>query len=130
MYKKFKSFVKNEQVFTTFLIVFVAFSSFFLGRESVSTATKISSNQSPIVLTAQGFGAFSTSSVSLTTASTSENVDPTSTTMPYVASKAGKKYHHLTCSGAKLIKETNKIFFASPNQAEAAGYSRASNCDR
>jgi hypothetical protein len=46
----------------------------------------------------------------------------------YVASKTGKKYYLPTCAGAKRIKEENKIWFATREQAAAAGYSPAAKC--
>lgn len=46
----------------------------------------------------------------------------------YVASKNGKKYYPLTCSGVNRIKEENKIYFKTQAEAEAAGYSKAANC--
>lgn len=46
----------------------------------------------------------------------------------YVASKNGTKYHLPTCSGAKRIKEENKIWFESKQEAEKAGYEPAKNC--
>lgn len=46
----------------------------------------------------------------------------------YVASKNGKSYHLLICPGAKLIKEENKIFFATEEEAKAKGYAPAKNC--
>lgn len=45
-----------------------------------------------------------------------------------VASKRGTKYHLLSCPGAKTITKSNKIYFDSPTEAEAAGYTRAANC--
>ena len=45
-----------------------------------------------------------------------------------IASKNGKKYHYSHCPGAKQIAETNKIVFATPEAAEASGYTLASNC--
>ena len=45
-----------------------------------------------------------------------------------VVSKNGSKYHYPYCPGAKQIKEENKIVFASPTVAEAAGYTLAANC--
>jgi hypothetical protein len=45
-----------------------------------------------------------------------------------VASKNGSKYHYSYCPGAKQIKEENKISFNSSKEAEAAGYTIASNC--
>ena len=46
----------------------------------------------------------------------------------YVASKSGAKYHFPWCPGAKAIKEENKIFFATREEAEARGYTKAANC--
>jgi hypothetical protein len=46
----------------------------------------------------------------------------------FVGSKSGTKYHALTCPGAKQIKDTNKIFFATEDEAQSAGYTRAANC--
>jgi hypothetical protein len=46
----------------------------------------------------------------------------------YVAAKTGTKYYLPTCATAKRIKDTNKVWFATKAQAEAAGYQAASNC--
>lgn len=46
----------------------------------------------------------------------------------YVASKNGTKYHLPSCSGAKRIKEENKVWFNSKAEAEQAGYEPAKNC--
>lgn len=46
----------------------------------------------------------------------------------YVASKSGAKYHYPWCSGAQSIKEENKIWFSSIEEARAAGYEPAGNC--
>ena len=46
----------------------------------------------------------------------------------YVASRTGQSYHLPWCSGAKQIKEENKVWFASKEAAEAAGYAPAKNC--
>ncbi len=45
-----------------------------------------------------------------------------------IASKTGSKYHLPDCPGAKTIAEKNKVVFASPADAERAGYSPAANC--
>ena len=45
-----------------------------------------------------------------------------------IVSKNGARYHYPHCAGAKQIKEANKIVFASPAAAEAAGYTLAANC--
>jgi hypothetical protein len=57
---------------------------------------------------------------------------PATTTLPVggqvVASKSGTKYYLPWCGTVKLIKEENKVWFASREAAEAAGYEPASNC--
>ena len=45
-----------------------------------------------------------------------------------ITSKNGARYHYPWCSGAKQIKEENKIVFATVAAAEAAGYTLAANC--
>jgi hypothetical protein len=45
-----------------------------------------------------------------------------------VASKNGTKYHYSHCQGAKQIREENRISFKSAQEAEASGYTLASNC--
>ncbi len=45
-----------------------------------------------------------------------------------ITSKNGTRYHYSHCPGAKQIKEANKIVFATPAAAEAAGYTLAANC--
>lgn len=46
----------------------------------------------------------------------------------FVASKNGTKYHLIECPGAKQIKEENKIYFSSEDEARNAGYAPAVNC--
>ncbi len=47
-----------------------------------------------------------------------------------VASKASdsKLYHHSWCSGAKRIKTSNQLWFATEAEAQKAGYTLAGNC--
>jgi len=45
-----------------------------------------------------------------------------------VGSKNSDKYHLPDCPGAKQISEQNKIWFASIEEAEKAGYKPAGNC--
>jgi predicted KAP-like P-loop ATPase len=45
-----------------------------------------------------------------------------------VASKGGKKYYFVWCSGAGNIKEANKRYFADELAAQKAGYTKAASC--
>jgi hypothetical protein len=46
----------------------------------------------------------------------------------YVASKNGKMYYNIDCSGVKRIKEENRIWFNSKEDAEKSGYTLSSLC--
>lgn len=133
MYKKFKSFIENEQFFIIFLLISIATASFFLGRASVlekARYTDFGVESTAISITSNSFGPASVATApALITPG--DNVGGAGAQAgQYVVSKSGTKYHHVSCPGAKQIKEANKIFFETTIAAEAAGYSRAANCDR
>ena len=46
----------------------------------------------------------------------------------FVASSKGSSYHLPTCPGAKQIKDENRVWFETKEEAEAAGYTPAANC--
>lgn len=46
----------------------------------------------------------------------------------YVASKTGTKYYLPSCATAKRIKDENKVWFATKQAAEAAGYTPSTTC--
>jgi len=46
----------------------------------------------------------------------------------YVASKSGSAYYLPWCGGVSRIKDENKVWFASKEEAEAKGYRPAKNC--
>ncbi len=105
-----------QKFFLTILICLVAGLSFGLGRlsgQGRSTGVKIEYDA--------------------TLGAAAAALPTTSTIAPsgqgsIVGSKNGSKYHYLTCSGAKQIKEENRIYFKTSQAAEAAGYTLAANC--
>lgn len=48
----------------------------------------------------------------------------------FVASKNGSKYYSAGCSGASRIKAANQVWFTSSADAETAGYTLASGCNK
>lgn len=52
----------------------------------------------------------------------------TAQTGKYVASKNGTKYYLPSCGSANRIKEENKIYFNTKEEAEAAGFTPSSTC--
>lgn len=134
MKEKLKSFLVDDSVYMASIVIGVGILAFFLGQLSVvSKGQQMNEavnplslcptmvcptlvNPTAVVPTVQG------QSISV--------VENESATAPYVASKAGSRYHHITCPGAKQIKEDNKIYFRTVQAAMAAGYSKAANCDK
>ncbi len=61
-----------------------------------------------------------------------KGISITTATLPtggqVVASKSGSKYFLPWCGSVSRIKDTNKVWFASVEEAEAAGYQPAGNC--
>ncbi len=94
--------------------------------ETVDLGAKIgegSSNPSITIKTQKG-GTFEPTAATQVAAVVAVNP----TTGKVVGSKNGSKYHLPECSGAKNIKEENKVWFASVEEAKARGYTAAANC--
>lgn len=117
-----------QKLFLSLLIVLIAVLSFGIGRLSVAKnnreAIRIEYDSTlterPLIPSNN-----QTASVINTTQSPAASEVPIN---QVITSKNGSKYHYSHCSGAKQIKEENKIVFATPAAAEAAGYTLAANC--
>ena len=117
--------IENE-LFIALVIISVGFISFDLGRLS-----KIRENKTPITI--ENLGAVSAPAK---LKETEFRVAPAAETRfqnnqedkLFVASKNGTKYHYPWCSGALNIKEENKMWFSTKEEAEKSGYTPASNC--
>ncbi len=118
---KFKGFFSNTEYLLALLIIGVSLVSFWLGRLSVEQGSSLGQPLSEIQAAA-------TAIVPTKSASSSSEIPPAMPEGGYVASKNGTKYHLPWCGGAKQISEQNKIFFTTKAEAEAAGYTPASNC--
>ena len=106
--------IENKDVFIILLIILVSLSSFGLGRLS-----KIEENKTPLNIQ------YSNENTAIAGSFQGENEN---TKGNYVASKTGTKYHLPWCSGAQTIKEENKIWFQTKEEAESRGYGPAKNC--
>lgn len=115
MPEKLKSFLTDDTFYMAVLLILVSLASFGLGRESV-VDKEIAADSSGVI-----FKESSNNFKNLLS-------DTSSSESKIVVSKAGTKYHLLNCPGASQIKNENKIYFGSIEQAEAAGYKPAANC--
>lgn len=124
MFNKFKGLLNHDIIFQSLLVVLVAVASFGLGRLSGSfdvspTSTIAVTTESRAVLPAQ-----------VTTAAppTKPVPAPAQGGPLYVGSRNGTKFHLLSCPGANSIKEENKVYFTSKQDAYSKGYTEAANC--
>lgn len=127
-YQKIKEYARAHQtdLFLAGLIFLASVGSFGLGRLSAIWPEK-----QPLVITQNA----ELRTPTVVAAEKNETVGglalsvQNSASGKYVASKNGSAYHYPWCSGAKRIKEENKIWFQTKEEAEAKGYKPAANCD-
>lgn len=57
-----------------------------------------------------------------------DNLNVDESLFNYVASKNGTKYYPTDCKGAARIKDENKVYFMTMEEAEESGLGQAANC--
>lgn len=124
-YSKVKKFLQENRndLYTAVIIFLVGISSFGLGRLSVLWPKKepiefINNQLSVTNETKQSLGRETGGAAIIS-----------STKGKYAASKSGTAYHYPWCPGAQKIKEENKIWFQTKEEAESKGYKPARNCE-
>lgn len=130
--EKIKSLIEanKKDLYIATIIFLVSITSFGLGRLSVLWPTK-----EPITITEklesriQNLEDNKTTEESSTSFLDSRSQILDSAKGKYVASKNGTAYHYPWCPGALKIKEENKIWFNSKEEAESRGYKPAGNCE-
>ncbi|MBI2068621.1 MAG: hypothetical protein HYT67_00735 [Candidatus Yanofskybacteria bacterium] len=115
--------VHQKDIFLLFCIVLISFISYNLGRIGALKKT-------PITITdGQDQKADVYNAISDKNPTTPQNTQAQAIDRRVVVSKNSDKYHFTWCSGAKRIKKENKIWFADEATAQAAGYTKAGNCN-
>lgn len=130
--------VVSKDFYLISLMITLTLLGYGLGRLS-----KVTSNQEPVKIEMLGEVIGQNSSINAYNIETSNSIAKdsnksfeTNNSMPvtsslagvYVGSRTSTKYHLPTCSGAKRIKEENKVWFKSKEEAESRGYTPAGNC--
>ncbi len=116
MLAKIIKFCKDNErdLILVFVVILTSVAGFGLGRLS-----RIRELKTPIMIEENSKPGFEVNTAAVSNIVSSGQ---------FVASKNGSKYHFPWCSGAQSIKEENKIWFNSREEAEKAGYEPASNC--
>jgi len=112
-------------LFIVLLLILVGTASFGLGKLSSleKRKTPISILKTKELLTATVAESFGTN-----TSSTANTKTQTQGKGIVLASKSGTKYYYPWCTGVSRIKEENKVWFLSIEDARSAGLTPASGC--
>ena len=123
--EKIKQFIlseKGKDILTVIIVILVGLGSFELGRlskESSSSGIKIDYADQNGQNTSQTGSVVFSAPTDATNDSAGKN---------YFASSRGSKYYSVSCAAGKTIKEENKIWFRTGEEAKQAGYTLSSGC--
>ncbi|MBI2610286.1 hypothetical protein HYW53_03945 [Candidatus Giovannonibacteria bacterium] len=123
---KFSFLPHENDIIFVLAVILIGVIGFGLGRISVSKekyAIKIEQNK------IEQKKAQKTDDQSAAIIKAGESAQVAKKNEQFVGSKNGDVFHLPSCPGAKRIKEENKIYFTSKENAEKAGYRPAENCE-
>ncbi len=133
--EKVKVWLKENQkdLYLTALVFLVSVASFGLGRLSAIWPEKEPIRIDQVGEIGESFQpAPELDKTGTKNNSTKRSDSPVSSNSPfrsnYVASRNGSAYHYPWCPSAKKIKEENRIWFQTEEEARKAGYKPAGNC--
>ena len=109
---------QGKDIFTVIIVILVGLGSFGLGRLSKNSQNPGIKIEYPNELQNQPANVISTQKI--------ENTDSADKT--FFASNRGTKYYSVGCSAGKTIKQENRIYFNTREEAEKAGYELSSSC--
>jgi len=121
--EKIKQFIasdKGKDILIVIIVILVGIASFELGRLSKES----SSGDLKIINTQTGEYPSQDQGVSVILSQNSNSTGKT-----FFASNKGSKYYSLGCSAGKTIKQENRIYFTTGEEAQAAGYTLSSSCN-
>ena len=132
--EKIKQFLQSEKgkdILIVIIVILVGIGCFELGRLSKEDGSGDLKIEYPDQNTAQGANAISANIGSVSDIGLQNPGSTTSNTSgkTFFASSKGKKYYTTGCSAGKTIKQSNRIYFSTGEEAEAAGYTLSSSCN-
>ncbi len=127
--EKIKYFIDSEKgkdILVVLIVILIGLASFGLGRLSkntISSGIKIEYSN-----TLNNQDANAVSAVNYINSQSSQKITNSSSSKTFFASNRGSKYYSIGCSGGKTIKQENRVYFATGEEAERAGYELSSAC--
>ncbi|MBI2627636.1 hypothetical protein HYW72_01765 [Candidatus Nomurabacteria bacterium] len=118
---------KGKDILIVIIVILVGLSSFELGRlskENTASGIKIeypdqTENQSANAILSQNSLGIDTKISPIISNSAGKN---------FFASNRGIKYYSIGCSAGKTIKQENRVYFATGEEAQKAGYELSNSC--
>jgi hypothetical protein len=119
---------KGKDILIVIIVILVGLGSFELGRlfkENSSSGVKI---EYPNQAGDQGASAILSENSLQTTTKISSTIIQSSAGKNFFASSRGSKYYTISCSAGKTIKQENRVYFTTGEEAQQAGYALSSSC--
>lgn len=130
--KPFMTFLnspKGHNLMVCIIILGVSVAGFCLGiQSSKKDEAKVTIETNPSLVIPVGTNTGQNVGNEAVKGDKSETTAPVPQTGSFVASKKGKKYYPINCTGAKSLSESNRIYFKNAAEAEAKGYSLSTSC--
>lgn len=135
--EKIKQFLESEKwkdILVVLIIILVGLGSFGLGRLSKKGNVEDLQDQEGLKIEYNGQEANAVGSIDESLSQTKKSLPnndqmaQSSNSKNFFASSRGSKYYSLGCSGGKTIKQENRIYFGTKEEAEEAGYELSSAC--
>ncbi|MFA6324794.1 MAG: hypothetical protein WCX46_01025 [Candidatus Paceibacterota bacterium] len=129
--EKIKHFIESEKgkdILVVFIIILVGIASFELGRlskENDSSGVKIEYIGQE-ANTIEGYNNLKGAVFQDQEEMYKNKIN--SNSKNFFASSRGKKYYPVDCSAGKTIKDSNKVYFSTREEAEKAGFELSSSC--
>jgi hypothetical protein len=126
--EKIKQFIESEKgkdVLVVIIIILVGLGCFELGRlseENGSSGIRVEYPKQDNNAVPPG------NSTQISIKSPETSLVSISSGKNFFASSKGSKYYSISCSAGKTIKEENRVWFATGEEAQAAGYKLSSAC--
>lgn len=123
---KIKYFLESDtgkDILIVIIIILIGLGSFELGRLSKNTPSELKIEYFDPNMQEMNF----LQSINKNSILNQNIINPS--LKKYFASSRGSKYYSISCSTGKTIKQENRIYFATKEAAENAGYELSSACN-
>jgi len=124
--EKIKQFIESEKgkdILVVIIVILVGLGSFELGRlskENGSEGIKIEYGDQ--------YQGTSQTANAISAVPDVGRLETNSSGKTFFASSRGSKYYSTSCSAGKTIKQENRVWFTTGEEAERAGYALSSSC--